>query len=93
MGPHQVNVGLGDGSHTDLVIGSGQERGKGAGECDCAIARGTANGNADLQRTENGVSQSSFTDGEIHEVDEWTDIRLCSHCTAFRSLVLFHSEK
>lgn len=54
--PHQVNVGLGDGSHTDLVIGSGQERGKRAGECDRAIACGTANGNTDLQWTERTVS-------------------------------------
>lgn len=50
--PHQVDIGLGDGSHTDLVIGSGEEGGERAGKRNCAVTGGTANSNSDLSEQE-----------------------------------------
>lgn len=49
MGAHQVDVGLGDGSHTNLVVGSGEERSKSAGKCNGAVTGGAADGNSYLQ--------------------------------------------
>lgn len=46
--PHQVDIGLRNGSHTDLIIGSGEERCKGAGKCNSAITRSTADSNSYL---------------------------------------------
>ena len=50
MGPHQVDICLGDGSHTDLVVGSGEEGSERAGKRYRAVAGGTADGHAHLQQ-------------------------------------------
>lgn len=50
MGPHQVDISLGDGSHTDLVIGSGQESSKCAGKSNGTVTGGAADGNSYLQQ-------------------------------------------
>ena len=55
VGAHQVNVGLGDGSHADLVVGSGEEGCERAGEGDGAVAAGTADGHAHLHTGERAV--------------------------------------
>lgn len=52
VGAHQVDISLGDGSHTDLVIGSGEESSKCAGKSNSAVTGGTANGNSHLQQPE-----------------------------------------
>lgn len=50
VGPYQVDIWLGDGSHTDLVIGSGEKGSKRAGKHNRAVSGGTANGHTHLQR-------------------------------------------
>ena len=50
MGAYQVDIGLRDSGHADLVIGPGEEGGKGAGEWYSAVTGATSNGNADLKR-------------------------------------------
>lgn len=50
MGPHQVDISLGDGAHTDLVIGSGQESSECAGKSNRTVTGGTADGNSYLQQ-------------------------------------------
>lgn len=50
VGADQVHIGLGDGSHTDLVIASGEEGGKRAGKCNRAVPGGAANGHSHLQQ-------------------------------------------
>lgn len=52
MGAHQVDIGLGDGSHTDLVIGSGQESSECAGKSNSSVTGGAADGNSHLRQPE-----------------------------------------
>lgn len=47
---HQVDVGLGDGRHADLVVGSGEEGSERAGERHRAVTCSAANGDAHLQQ-------------------------------------------
>ena len=42
MRPHQVDVGLWDGSHTDLIISTAEERSKRAGKYNVAIPAGSS---------------------------------------------------
>ena len=49
MGAHQVDVGLGDGAHADLVVRSGEEGREGAGEGHRAVSGGAADGHTDLR--------------------------------------------
>lgn len=52
MGAHQVDIRLGDGTHADLVIGSGEESSKCAGKGNGTITGGAADGNSYLQQPE-----------------------------------------
>lgn len=46
---YEVDVRLRDGSHTNLIIGSGEECGECAGKCNHTVTGGTADGHAHLQ--------------------------------------------
>ena len=46
MGADKVDLGLGDGSHADLVEGTGEECGKGAAEDDVPVPASKPNANA-----------------------------------------------
>lgn len=61
MGAHQVDVGLGDGSHADLVIGSGEESSKCAGKSHGALTGGAADGNSDLRQQKDVSNVNSFS--------------------------------
>lgn len=50
MGPDQVDICLGHGTHTDLVIGSGEKGGKCAGKCNRTVTGGAAHGHSNLQQ-------------------------------------------
>lgn len=50
VGTHQVDIRLGDGSHTDLVIGSGEESSECAGKSNGTVTGGAADGNSYLQQ-------------------------------------------
>lgn len=44
MGAHVVDVGEGDGTHSDLVVGPGEKGCKGAAEGDASVAGGHTDG-------------------------------------------------
>lgn len=82
MGPYQVDIRLGDCSHTDLVIGSGEEGSKRAGERNRAVTGGTANGHSYLQQqahtsvtlvnlNDNGCEYPKYKKG-AHKLDRIT---------------------
>lgn len=50
MGAHQVDISLGDGPHTDLVIGSGEESSECAGKSNGPLTGGAADGHSHLQQ-------------------------------------------
>lgn len=52
VGAHQVDIRLGDGSHTDLVIGSGEESSERAGKSNGTVTGGAADGDSHLQQPE-----------------------------------------
>ena len=49
MGAHQVDIGLRDGTHADLIVRSGEEGCKRAGKRHRAVSGGAADGHTDLQ--------------------------------------------
>lgn len=49
VGAAQVDVALGDGRHAELVVGSGEEGGKGAGKHHVSVSNGTTDRHAHLQ--------------------------------------------
>lgn len=49
MGATEVDVALGDGGHAELVEGSGEERGEGAGKHHATVSNRTTDRHAHLQ--------------------------------------------
>ena len=49
VGATQVDVALGDGSHAQLVVGAGEEGGKGGGKDHVPVSGGTAHRHTHLQ--------------------------------------------
>lgn len=50
VGPHKVDIGLRNGSHSDLVIGSGEEGRKRADKYHSAVSSSAANCHSHLQQ-------------------------------------------
>lgn len=46
MGAYKVDIGLGDGTHPDLVISSAEEASKGADKCHSTISAGCSDGHS-----------------------------------------------